>query len=87
MALRLNLTLDDEHAALLAELAERTHMQAGTLARSILLTALDSTAQAAGVGGPRNVAELLASIPGALESHQRGVDDIAAGRLVSLDEL
>ena len=33
---RLNVTLDPEHAARLTRLAERTHGQEGTLARSLL---------------------------------------------------
>ena len=38
---RLNVTLDSEHAAKLSMLAERTHVQEGTLARSLLSSALD----------------------------------------------
>lgn len=40
-AKRINVTLDEEHAGKLARLAERTHVQEGTLARSLLSTALD----------------------------------------------
>lgn len=87
MALRLNLTLDDEHAAILTELADATHMQAGTLARSMLLTALDSTARRDSAANTGNIVDLLASIPGALENHRSGLADLAAGRTVPLDEL
>lgn len=52
---------------MLTELAEATHMQAGTLARSMLLMALDGTAQADAASAPRNVVDFLESIPGALE--------------------
>ena len=38
---RLNVTLDPEHAARLAQLAERTHVQEGTLARSLLSMAIE----------------------------------------------
>ena len=38
---RLNVTLDPEHAARLARLAERTHVQEGTLARSLLSVAIE----------------------------------------------
>jgi hypothetical protein len=38
---RLNVTLDAEHAARLARLAERTHVHEGTLARSLLSSATD----------------------------------------------
>jgi predicted transcriptional regulator len=37
---RLNIELDDEHAEKLARLAERTHIEPGTLARSLLSIAL-----------------------------------------------
>ncbi len=38
---RINVTLDPEYAQKLARLAERTHVQEGTLARSLLSSALD----------------------------------------------
>src|ERR1700749_164246 len=38
---RLNVTLDPEHAARLARLAERTHVQEGPLARSLLSVAIE----------------------------------------------
>ena len=41
MSRRLNVTLDAERAAKLARLAERMHVQEGTLARSLLASALD----------------------------------------------
>jgi hypothetical protein len=41
---RLNITLDDEYAEKLARIAERTHVQPGTVARSLLSTALDAAA-------------------------------------------
>jgi hypothetical protein len=89
MAMRLNLTLDDEHAAVLMELAERTHMQAGTLARSMLLTTLESTAARNEESrAPADVVALLNSIPGALEDHRAGLQQMADGHSGhSLDEL
>ena len=64
---RLNITLDDEHAEKLARLAERTHVQPGTVARSLLSSALDEVDADA-----RNVVELLDGIGGAYERAQLG---------------
>jgi hypothetical protein len=57
-----NVTLDEVHALKLRRLAERTHTNEGTLARSLLSTALNEADADA-----RNVTELLDGIPGALE--------------------
>jgi len=38
---RVNVTLDPEHAARLTRLAEHTHVQEGTLARSLLPAAIE----------------------------------------------
>lgn len=56
---RINVTLDDEHAERLWALAERTHVQEGTLARSLLSSALDASDPE-----PQNIAALLDGIPG-----------------------
>jgi hypothetical protein len=79
---RLNVTLDGEHAAKLARLAQRTHTQEGTLARSLLSTAIDEADADA-----RHVVELLDGIPGAFERAQLGLEQAAAGKTVSLDDL
>jgi hypothetical protein len=79
---RLNVTLDPEHAARLARLAERTHVQEGTLARSLLSTAIEEADPDA-----RNVAALLDGIPGAYERAQLGLERGRAGESISLDEL
>lgn len=79
---RLNITLDAEYAEKLARLAERTHVQPGTVARSLLSTALDDADSDA-----RNVAELLDAIPGAHDRAQLGRAQAHAGDTVSLDEL
>jgi hypothetical protein len=79
---RLNITLEDEHAEKLTRLAERMHLQPGTVARSLLATALDETDPDA-----RNVAELLDGIPGALERARLGAEQARAGQTVPLDEL
>jgi hypothetical protein len=79
---RLNVTLDAEHAARLARLAERTHVQEGTLARSLLSIALDEADPDA-----RNVGILLDGIPGAYERAQAGLESAKNGETIALDEL
>jgi hypothetical protein len=79
---RLNVTLDDVPAAKLARLAERMHVAPGTVARSLLSSALDAADPDA-----RNVVELLDGIPGAYERAQLGVEQARAGRTVALDDL
>ena len=79
---RLNITLDGEHAEKLTLLAERMHMQPGTVARSLLATALDEADPAAS-----NVVELLDGLPGALERAQLGLEQAKSGKTISLDEL
>ena len=79
---RFNVVLDEEHAARLHRLAERTYVNPGTLARSLLSTALDQV-EPDGVA----ISTLLDSIPGAIERAERGREDVRAGRVVSLDDL
>jgi hypothetical protein len=79
---RLNVTLDPEHAARLARLAERTHVQEGTLARSLLSTAIEEADPDA-----RNIVEILDGIPGAYERTMQSLDGARTGDTISLDEL
>jgi len=79
---RLNVTLDHAYAAKLAKLAQRTHVNEGTLARSLLSQALDEADP-----DPRHAAALLDGLPGALERAQQGLADAKAGRTISLDDL
>jgi hypothetical protein len=79
---RLNVTLDPEHAARLTRLAERTHVQEGTLARSLLSMAIEEADP-----DPRNIAALLDGIPGAYEQAQLGLRQAREGRTVPLAEL
>jgi hypothetical protein len=79
---RLNVTLDSEHAARLARLAERTHVQEGTLARSLLSTAIEDADPDA-----RNIAALLDGIPGAYERARLGLERAREGQTISLDDL
>lgn len=79
---RLNVTLDKAYAAKLAKLAERTHVNEGTLARSLLSQALDEADPDA-----RHAAALLDGLPEAFERAQQGLEDAKAGRTLSLDDL
>lgn len=79
---RINVTLDESHARKLAELAARTHMQEGTLARSLLSTALDDVDPDAS-----RITEVLDAIPGAWERTQEGLAQAARGEGTPLDEL
>jgi hypothetical protein len=79
---RLNVTLDSAYAAKLAKLAERTHVNEGTLARSLLSQALDDADP-----DPRHIAELLDGLPGALERAHQGLEDAKSGRTIALDDL
>jgi len=79
---RLNITLEDEYAEKLARLAERTHLQPGTVARSLLSTALDEADS-----DPRNVVELLDGISGAYERARLGRAQAEAGDTISLERL
>jgi predicted transcriptional regulator len=79
---RLNVTLDGEHAVKLSRLAERTHTQEGTLARSLLSVALDEADPDA-----RHLVELLDGIPGAYERAREGLEEARSGRTIPLSEL
>ncbi len=79
---RLNVTLDHAYAAKLARLAQRTHVNEGTLARSLLSQALDEADP-----DPRQAADLLDGLPGAFERAQQGLQDAKAGRTIRLDDL
>jgi hypothetical protein len=79
---RLNVTLDAEHATKLAMLAERTHVQEGTLARSLLSSALDEAEP-----DPRTITALLDGIPGAYEHAQLGLRQASEGKTIPLQAL
>jgi hypothetical protein len=79
---RVNVTLDEVHAEKLRRLAERTHVNEGTIARSLLSTALDDAD-----ADPRNVTALLDGIPGAWERAELGLAEVRAGRGRPLAEL
>ena len=79
---RINVVLDEEHAARLNEMAARLYVQPGTVARSLLSTALDQVDPEAAT-----ITALLDSIPGAWERTLEGAADARAGRVVPLSEL
>jgi predicted transcriptional regulator len=79
---RVNVTLDDAHAEKLRRLAERTHVNEGTIARSLLSTALDEVDP-----DPRNVTALLDGIAGAFERAELGLAEVRAGDGKPLSEL
>jgi hypothetical protein len=79
---RLNLSLDPEHAERLARLAERVHVQEGTLARSLLSIAIDEADPDA-----RDMVAMLDGIPGAYERARLGLERGSEGDAISLDEL
>jgi len=78
---RFNVQLDEPYAAKLRALASRTHMNPGTLARSLLSTALDEVDP-----DPASVVDLLDSIPGALDDARRGLDEVRAGKGIPIEE-
>lgn len=79
---RLNVTLDDEHAAKLARLARRVHVNEGTLARSLLSSAIDDIDPDADA-----VVRVLDGIDGAWERAEFGRRQAAAGDTVPLGDL
>lgn len=81
-AKRINVTLDEEHAGKLSKLAERTHVQEGTLARSLLSTAIDDADPDAA-----RITEVLDAIPGSWERTQEGLAQAARGEGIRLDKL
>jgi len=79
---RINVTLDPDYARKLTRLAERTHIQEGTLARSLLSSALDEAYPEA-----TRITEILDGIPGAWERAQGSIEQARRGDTVPLSEL
>jgi predicted transcriptional regulator len=79
---RVNVSLDDEHAVRRSQLAERLHVQEGTVARALLSQALEEVGPDA-----RRIADLLDRTPGARERIADGLADLEAGRTVTPDEV
>jgi len=87
--MRLNLTLDDDHAAKLEVLAERSHVKPGTLARSLLLSVIDDVAVATqdDVPSGAHLVAILEGIPGAWKEIDQGFASHNAGESIALNEL
>lgn len=81
-AARVNIVLDEERAAKLRRLAERTHTNPGSLARSLLSTALDDVDP-----DPRNVTSLLDRIDGARDDALRGSAEAEVGEGTPLEDI
>jgi hypothetical protein len=79
---RINVTLDGEYGAKLTQLAQRAHVQEGTLARSLLSSAIDQADPDAS-----NIVALLDGIDGAWEDAELGRRQALAGDTISLDDL
>jgi predicted transcriptional regulator len=79
---RVNVVLDDEHSTKLRRLAERTHTNPGTIARSLIASALDHADPDA-----RNISALLDAMPGAFEQAQRGREEAREGLRKPLEDL
>lgn len=79
---RFNIQLEERHAQKLRDLAARTHVNPGTLARSLLMTALDQADP-----DPSSIVDLLDRIPGAFERAQQGLAEINAGAGIPLEDL
>ena len=79
---RINVSLDPEYWEKLARLAERMHVQEGTLAKSLLSSALDGADPDA-----EHIVALLDTIPGAHERTREGLEQARRGEGVPLSEL
>lgn len=79
---RFNVTLDPERAAKLSRIAARIHVPEGTLARSLLASALDDADP-----DPGNILGVLDRIPGAFERAELGRQQARDGNTIPLDRL
>ena len=79
---RVNVVLDPEHAAKLERLADRTHTNPGTIARSLLASALDEADPDA-----RSITDILDRIDGAFEAAHRGLAEGERGAGTRLEDL
>jgi hypothetical protein len=79
---RVNVVLDDARALKLRRLADRTNTSPGTIARSLLSTALDEADP-----DPRTITALLDGIDGAWEDARAGRAEVRSGLGILLDEL
>jgi hypothetical protein len=82
VANRVNVSLDEQHAVKLTLLAQRAHVQEGTLARSLLSHAIDAADADA-----TQVMDVLDGIDGAFERAEQGLAQARSGSTTPLDEL
>lgn len=82
MGQRVNVTLDDEDAAKLSRLAQRAHVSDGTLARSLLIGAIEEADPDA-----RSVTEILEGVPGLPERIEAAEGQVERGEHSELSEL
>ena len=83
MALRINVSLDPEYAEKLSRLADRMHIQEGTLARSPCCPRLSM----ARIRTRRASSIFSMSCPGAYERTQEGIAQARRGEGIPLDDL
>jgi hypothetical protein len=81
-AKRVNVTLDAKHADKLARLAVRAHVSDGTLARSLLSSAIDQADPDAST-----ITQILEGIPGFAERLAASERQVERGEFVDIDEL
>jgi hypothetical protein len=79
---RLNITLDEQRAAKLARMAERVHVNEGTLARSLLSGAIDDADP-----DVDTVSAVLDGIEGAWDRAEAGRRQAMSGETIDLDDL
>ena len=79
---RVNIVLDETRALKLRRLADRTNTNPGTIARSLLSTALDEADP-----DPRRITELLDGIDGAWEDAMAGRAEVRSGKGILTDDL
>ena len=80
--IRVNVTLSSESGQKLERLAQRTRVQKGTLASSLLSRALDESDP-----DPDSIVDVLDRLPGAFERAQQGLEEIQAGKGIPLENL
>jgi hypothetical protein len=79
---RLNVSLDEQRAAKLARLADRTQIADGTLARSLLSSAIDDADP-----DPKYITDILGGIPGLPSRVERAEAEVESGAVTELGDL
>lgn len=82
MSKRVNVTLGDEDAAKLTRLAQRAHVSDGTLARSLLISAIEEADP--DVGAVTRILEGVPGLPDRIEAAERQIE---RGEYSELSEL